>query len=316
MKLISPGALSRFGMLGINARNLDFIGRYNQREQYPLVDNKLKTKMIAQEHQLAVPALRFSLTQQHDVEATIQQLDTMSGFAMKPAKGSGGRGIWVITDRRDGKFVKSSGIVVDHDDLRRHMSNTLAGLYSLGGGADSVIIEDLIQLDPRFDGLSVEGIPDIRVIVFKGYPVMAMLRLATHQSDGKANLHQGAVGVGLTLEEGHYANAVQNGHPIQEHPDTQKPLNQIAIPEWPTILYLAAQCFEVTGLGYLGTDIVIDRDRGPVLLELNARPGLAIQLANNCGLLPRLRHIEGLRETPRRDAADRVHYSIEKLSKL
>ena len=32
--------------------------------------------------------------------------------------------------------------------------------------------------------------------------------------------------------------------------------------------------------------------RGPVILELNARPGLAIQIANRAGLMPRLDAIE------------------------
>lgn len=316
MQFLSPRALNAYGMLGMNARNLDFIGRYNPRSRYPLVDNKLKTKLIAQDYDLPTPQLHFSLTRQHDVAPAIDKLDALDGFAIKPAKGSGGKGIWVITGRRDGDFIKSSGLAVNHNDLRRHMSNTLAGLYSLGGGPDSVIVEDLIQLDPHFDGLSVEGIPDIRVIVFRGYPVMAMLRLATHQSDGKANLHQGAVGVGLALDTGHCASAVQGGRTVREHPDTLRALDSVAIPDWPAILTLASLCYEMTELGYLGTDIVIDRDKGPMLLELNARPGLSIQIANNRGLLPRLRHVETLREGRRRDPAARVAYSIETLSQL
>jgi hypothetical protein len=43
-----------------------------------------------------------------------------------------------------------------------------------------------------------------------------------------------------------------------------------------------------TGLGYIGADVVLDARRGPMVLELNARPGLAIQLANRAGLMPRL----------------------------
>jgi len=44
----------------------------------------------------------------------------------------------------------------------------------------------------------------------------------------------------------------------------------------------------MTGLGYLGVDIVLDKAYGPMLLELNARPGLAIQVANQAGLRQRL----------------------------
>jgi alpha-L-glutamate ligase-like protein len=190
------------------------------------------------------------------------------------------------------------------------MSNTLAGLYSLGGAADVVIVEDLIALDDCFAGYSHEGVPDIRIIVFRGYPVMAMLRLATHASDGKANLHQGAVGVGLALDSGRCLNAVQFGSPVTHHPDTGRSLADIAIDGWRDILLLAARCHDMTGLGYIGTDLVLDRERGPQLLELNARPGLSIQVANGAGLLPRLRHIEGLRERRRVSPEQRVDYAM------
>ena len=298
----------------MNARNLEFIGRYNRRSLYPLVDNKLSTKHLAQDHKLSTPALHLASSEQHEVAGAVDLLGTLDGFAIKPAKGSGGKGIWVITGRDDSDFVKSSGAIMTDSDLRRHMSNILAGLYSLGGGVDSVIIEDLMRLDPRFQGLSHEGIPDIRIVVFQGYPVMAMLRLATHASDGKANLHQGAIGVGLNIADGTFAGAVQFGRPIERHPDTEKELSTIQIDAWPVILELAAQCFDMTGLGYLGTDIVIDRDRGPMLLELNARPGLAIQIANNRGLIPRLRHIDGMKNRQYLPAADRVYYAMEKLA--
>src|SRR5690606_15402177 len=104
-------------------------------------------------------------------------------------------------------FVKPSGAVLSLTDLKRHLSNILAGLYSLGGSPDIAIIEDLIEADDRFDRYSYQGVPDIRIVVFKGYPIMAMLRLATRASDGKANLHQGAVGVGLDIATGRCLNA-------------------------------------------------------------------------------------------------------------
>jgi alpha-L-glutamate ligase-like protein len=316
ISLLSPGELKRYGMLGMNARNLDFIGRYNQRRLYPLVDNKLKTKLLAADYEMPVPALRFALSRQHEVEGALTTLESLDGFAMKPAKGSGGKGILVIIGRHGDNYLKASAAELGRDDLRRHMTNTLAGLYSLGGGQDCVIIEDLIRLDPFFEGLSHEGVPDIRVIVFRGYPVMAMLRLATHASDGKANLHQGAVGVGLALDSGNFASAVQFGRLITRHPDTERDLGSMSIPGWREILLLAARCYEMTGLGYLGTDIVLDRDQGPMLLELNARPGLSIQVANNRGLLPRLNHVKALRERRGDSPEMRVDYAMSTLNEL
>jgi alpha-L-glutamate ligase-like protein len=128
----------------------------------------------------------------------------------------------------------------------------------------------------------------VRVVAFKGVPVMAMMRCATHESDGKANLHQGAVGVGLDIATGKSVRAVQHNHLVTEHPDTGACFQSLQIPYWERVLDLAASCVEMTGLGYLGADIVLDRERGPMLLELNARPGLAIQVANQAGLRHRL----------------------------
>ena len=154
------------------------------------------------------------------------------------------------------------------------------------------MIEDLVNFDEHLSHYSYEGVPDIRAIIYRGYPVMAMMRCSTHTSDGKANLHQGAVGVGLDLASGHSSYAVQGGRLVAEHPDTGESFDELQVPHWPRILRLAAGCHEMTGLGYLGVDVVIDRDRGPLILELNARPGLAIQIANQRGLASRLEEID------------------------
>ena len=298
----------------MNRRNLDYVGRYNDRRLYPLVDNKLKTKLLAQEHGVATPSLQFVVREQHEIAETEQQLRDSKSFVLKPAKGSGGKGILVITGRDGDKFIKSSGEKLAMSGIKRHMSNTLAGLYSLGGTEDIVLIEDLIAFDECFTGFSHQGVPDIRIIVFKGYPVMAMLRLATHASDGKANLHQGAVGVGLAMDSGRCLNAVQFSRRIRKHPDTGQALVEIKISNWRELLLLSARCCDMTGLGYLGVDLVLDKHYGPQLLELNARPGLAIQMANNQGLLPRLRQIESLSEQRRIPAQQRVDYAMNKFA--
>jgi len=311
---ISLKRLREIGMLGMNRRNVEFINRYNNRRLYPLVDNKLKTKLVAQEYQVPTPGLEFVVAQQHEILGVEQQLLKLKNFVVKPAKGSGGKGILVIVKRDGDQFVKSSGATVDITDVRRHLSNILAGLYSLGGTADVAIVEQLVEFDDTFVGYSHEGVPDIRIIVFKGYPVMAMLRLATHASDGKANLHQGAVGVGLALDDGHCLNAVQYGQSISHHPDTGLALGEIAVPGWRDLLLLAARCNDMTGLGYIGVDIVLDKARGPLLLELNARPGLAIQIANGRGLLPRLRHIENVPSKREWPPEQRVDYVMRQFS--
>ena len=309
MLLANPFKLAEIGLLGMNERN-NYISRYNKRSLYPLVDDKLKTKLLAERTGLAAPKMLGVIREQHEVDFELPQLlENLTAFVIKPSRGSGGKGIKVVTSRRDDSFIKSSGEEVSKADISRHVSNILSGLYSLGGKPDVAMIEALVLMDPRFDKLSYEGIPDIRIIVFKGYPVMSMMRLATHLSDGKANLHQGAVGVGLDLSNGHALFAVQHNRPITIHPDTGEAFSQLQIPHWHELMRLAASCYEITGLGYLGADIVIDQQRGPLIMELNARPGLSIQIANNTGLRPRLRAVEAIMNELR-PVEERVLFSM------
>lgn len=292
----NPLSLHKLGILGMNERNSRYVSRYNPRRLYPLVDDKLQTKQLLECSGINVPELVSTVKEQSQLKNLIDFLPDSSGFVIKPAKGSGGKGILVIqrveNNKQQFSYIKSNGDVVGVDYLKRHCSNILAGLYSLGGKSDVAIVERIIEFDDTFSNFSYEGVPDIRVIIFKGYPVMAMMRLSTKSSDGKANLHQGAVGVGIDIVSGKALHAVQFGKPVNEHPDTQRRLSELKVPNWDDLLFLASQCYDKTELGFLGVDIVLDMHRGPLVLELNARPGLAIQIANGCGLKPRLQLIE------------------------
>ncbi|GAB2799433.1 alpha-L-glutamate ligase-like protein [Halomonas shantousis] len=304
---ISPAKLHAKGIIGMNRRNIRYIGRYNARHLYPLVDDKLKTKLLAQRHGITTPELIGTITTQFGVKSIADLVAPYAGFVIKPSKGSGGKGILVIEHQDAEGYVKPSGAHIDRGDIERHVSNILSGLYSLGGSPDVALIETLIAFDEVFAEYSYEGVPDIRVIVFKGYPVMAMMRLSTAASDGKANLHQGAVGVGLDIASGTALRGVQYNLPREDHPDTGHDLASLQVPGWEELLRLAASCYEMTGLGYLGTDMVLDRYRGPMLLELNARPGLAIQMANGEGLRKRLDLVE--RQPEGRSVNERVAFS-------
>jgi len=311
--LALPRWLRARGVLGMNRRNIHYVGRYNDRRQYPLVDDKLRTKLLAREHGVTTPELIGVVRSQFEVKGVAELVAGRPGFAIKPAKGSGGKGLLVIDRQEDRRFFKPSGTEVTSKELQRHLSNILSGLYSLGGSPDAAVVEELIRFDHGFADFTHEGVPDIRVIVFRGYPVMAMMRLPTAASDGKANLHQGAVGVGLDLADGRALRGVQFGTPRSDHPDTGRQLADLKVPYWETLLNLAAGCYDFTGLGFLGTDLVLDRHHGPMLLELNARPGLAIQTANGQGLRGPLNLVEGLAEG--RSVSERVTFSREHLGR-
>ncbi len=279
------------GVLGINARNIAYIQRHNPRSHYPLVDDKLRTKRLALAAGIAVPELYGVMSTPHDTERLAELVTGHQEFVIKPAHGSGGDGILVIAGqsaRRRGQYRLLDGSFINDAELRFHATNIISGRYSLGGHRDQAMIEYCVQPDQVFSQISYRGVPDVRVLVFRGYPVLAMVRLPTRESHGKANLHQGAIGVGIDLLSGRTTHAVYHDAAVEAHPDTDVPVSGLQVPHWQRLLELAAGCYELTGLGYLGVDLVLDREHGPLILELNARPGLNIQIANRAGLQRRL----------------------------
>ncbi|MGB5490331.1 MAG: alpha-L-glutamate ligase-like protein [Woeseiaceae bacterium] len=283
------------GVLGLNERNADYIARLNPRHLYPLVDDKVLTKEIALKAGMAVPDLYGVIANQGEVRTFSEIVRDQESFVIKPARGSGGDGIIVVTGRSKRKrdtYRLSSGVFVSEGEILHHISNTVSGQYSLSGSRDVALIEYCVHFDPTFADISYQGVPDVRVIVYRGYPIMAMVRLPTRASDGKANLHQGAVGAGVDLSAGKTLTGVLGNEIVDEHPDTGALIAGLQIPMWDFILESSARGYDVTGLGYLGVDMVIDNDRGPLMLEMNARPGLNIQIANRAGLSDRIARVE------------------------
>lgn len=290
--------LRKAGVVGINARNHDYVMPNNPRKLYKYVDDKVQTKQLALKANIAVPELYGLISTVHDSDSITDIIGDKKDFVIKPAHGSGGKGILVIENRRKDLFIKPNGTVINSQSIKHHVENILGGVYSLGGQPDQAIIEYRVKFDPVFNSISYLGIPDIRMLVYKGIPVMAMLRLPTQQSDGKANLHQGAVGVGIQLMTGITTYAVYKDRRISEHPDFGSQLSDIQIPGWQNLLLLSARCYELAPLGYLGVDIVLDAELGPLVLELNARPGLAIQIANGYGLRHRFDIVDNIKPLP------------------
>lgn len=284
--------LKEKGILSINQRNADIILPYNSRKLYPIVDNKLKTKQLAIDANIGVPELYAVIENEHQVANIATVLKPYNDFVIKPAHGAGGDGILVITAKIRDKYRRANGQLLSLDDIKYHLSCALSGAYSLSGCPDQILIERRVIVDNIFEKISHQGVPDLRLIIFLGYPLMAMVRLPTHQSDGKANLHQGAIGVGIDLKTGITVGGVHHNETTEIHPDTLNDIAGIQIPNWDNILQMASRFYDLTGLGYLGVDIVLDKNHGPLILELNARPGLNIQIANRVGLLGRFEKVQ------------------------
>ena len=287
-----PSELRRRGILGMNRRNAAYILPRNPRHHFPRVDDKLLTKRICQARGIPVPETYAVIQRQGDVRRFAALLDGRGEFVIKPTGGSGGRGILVIGQRDGQDLLTVGGERLSPADVQYHLASILAGLYSLSGHSDRAILEQRIVRHEAFAEVAVGGTPDLRVILYRGAPVMAMVRLPTAASRGRANLHQGAVGAGVHLRRGETFGGVCHNRVLAAHPDTGQPIAGLRIPDWDRLLLAAMNLGDALEMGYIGVDFVLDEALGPVVLEANARPGLAIQIANRSGLLRRLEMVD------------------------
>jgi alpha-L-glutamate ligase-like protein len=277
------------GVLGINGRNLDLIYTHNSRRFFPNVDDKLLCKRLLDEAGIPTPRTYHVVDSPGSLAAWKEQLAAAPDFVIKPNRGFGGQGI-VLVRRVDNQLV-SSGEPMSDDDITFHVLQICNGAFSLDNLADIAFFEVTVVnhvglSDLIADGIS--GVADVRLIYQKERTVMAMLRLPTRESGGKANLHQGGLGVGIDLETGLTLDGCQRNQVIEIHPENNRPLRGVKVPFFEEMLRHGARVSSVVGLGYIGVDFVCDQSLGPLILEVNARPGLNIQIANQAGLRTRI----------------------------
>ena len=282
-------------ILGINARTQQFSYRVNSAKGKKIADSKLQSAWVLKKAEIPSPEVFSKFRKPEDV-FKFDWEGLPSQFAVKPSRGMGGEGIIVVKKKAlDGKgWITTQRARVVIDDLKLHTLDILEGAYSMGNVPDVAFIQEYVGRHKVFRKYAYRGTPDIRIIVFNKVPIMAMLRLPTKESQGRANLHQGAIGVGVDIATGITTKAIWHGEQIVYKPGTERKLRGIKIPFWTTCLETAVKSQMASGLGYLGVDIVLHPEKGPMVLELNAQPGLQIQLANMTGLKKRLERVEDL----------------------
>ncbi len=281
-------------LLGMNTRNLKYL-RHNKKWGKKIADSKLLTKKLLKRKKVSHPKL-LGIISNYTQLNEFPWLNLRKGFVIKPSEGFGGDGILVVkkTAKYAGEWITMDNRKININDLILHAGNILEGQYSRNRTPDSALIEERIMIHPKFNRYTQGGTPDIRIIVFNHIPVMAMLRLPTEESNGKANLHQGAIAVGIDIASGITTYAIHYDSILTKIPNTNKKVNGIVIPEWDQVLKTAVDAATASRLEYSGVDIVIDEKKGPLVLEINDQPGLQIQMANRRGLYRRLRRVEDL----------------------
>ncbi len=277
--------LRRQGILGINRRNAEFIIARNPQARISLVDDKIEMAHLCTRIGVMSPSIFSVLDKYTGRHQLAGLLGNHEEFVIKPARGAGGRGILVCVGRESDDFRLAENRRISVHELQMHCQDILAGIYSLGGREDRVIIQQRVQSTLLFPKSAYLGTSDIRIILHHYQPIMAMLRIPTRSSRGKANLHQGGIGVGIDLKTGRTSHAIWNECDVSSHPDTMEKLLGYPIPWWGSLMQIAVKVARAVGLGFVGIDLIIDEKHGPLLLEANARPGLGIQLANKRGLI-------------------------------
>ena len=289
-------------VLGLNSRNHLYTSVYNTRIGKKIANSKLKTKKVLRHEGVRVPKSYAVIRNQEDLER-FDFLTLPNDFVIKPDNGLGGQGI-IVVERGGmyaGEWVTSQGTVMNVEDLKLQIADILAGQYSMDDLADVAYVEERVRVHPVFAKYSYHGTPDIRVIVFNMVPVMSYVRLPTEESGGRANLFQGAAAVGIDMATGITTYGVHHAKPTDFFPGSRRKLSGIQIPQWDDVLETAIKAASSVGLGYMASDIVLQPDDDPekpstpMILEINAQPGLKIQIANRAGLRERLERIKGLK---------------------
>ncbi len=271
-------------LFGMNRRNVELVYTHNPREHYPLADDKLLCKARLEAHGVAVPPTLAVCERLSDVALAVDQVAHRGDFVLKPAKGAGGVGIVLVGERLgEGTWRGSGGRTICRAEVEHHLANIVFGAFSKDR-ADRALIEERVRVHPEVLALSGSGVADLRVLAREGTPFLSMLRIPTLSSGGRANLHQGAIGVAVDLATGVTTRARRQGKDQSLHPDVGVPLVGVQVPDWDRVMATARAAAAAVPLGFLGVDLLMDADRGPLVVELNVRPGLEIQNVHGIGL--------------------------------
>ncbi|WP_108869438.1 sugar-transfer associated ATP-grasp domain-containing protein [Aquimarina aquimarini] len=280
--IFNKKSIAASSVIGLNERNIKLIYPNNPKKHYPLADDKVLTKEILHQNDIPCAKTYAVIEYNSDIKKAWESCKQYNAVAIKPANGCGGGGIKILKKNKEGDWMSSGEVITDRQ-VFQHMASIIMGFFSLGSH-DRVLIEECIEPHPFFHEIYPQGVPDFRIITLNNTPLMGMLRMPTDRSDGKANLHQNGVGIGIDMKEGRLLEVYDGKKYSNHHPDSTFLVNGAPIPYWEEILEICISTAKAFPLNYLGIDIVIDKNKGPQIMEINVRPGLGIQLVNKTGL--------------------------------
>ena len=247
--------LRSLGILGMNRRNSECILDLNPRSRFPQVDDKKRMRDLCRSIGVATPDL-YAVVAAHSALRRLQGvLERRKDFVIKPSRGAGGRGVLVVVGRDGSAFMRHNGERLEMGDVSQHVSSIISGLFSFSRPmrrSSSRVIGD-----PAFEQISYQGRRHSR----DRLPLRADYGHASataRLSGGRANLHQRH----RRRSEPESANRTSGAAKPSDRAPPRHRRGVIGFaPGWRQILDMAcasaSDCF-----GYVGVDIVIDRNRG------------------------------------------------------
>lgn len=305
----------------MNQRNNIYVKEFNPDRGIRLANNKEQTKKFLSQRSIPVPKTFIHIkTRQEWFHFDAWELPVKS-FVVKPNKGSKWQGIFVVNDYRKRENIQTKkttlgkinlyekqiedfgyefsigGKRINEIDFKKKAGGIFQGLFSSLGKPDTMLVEDKLIPWAEFELFCQYGLADLRIIMFNLVPVIAMLRVPTKESGGKANLAQGGIGLGVDVVTGKINTLYWQGKSYTSaFPEEWSQFKNKKIPYRQEILEYSANAQYFVNSWYLGMDWVVT-SKWPKLLEINARAWLEIQNITGKSLLNIMKKIEDLHVT-------------------
>lgn len=288
-----------FGILGVNKRFLKYIKPLNPQKDIKLADSKLKTKNLLKNLDIPYPKLIDVIKNRKQLKNYDFSKLYWQDFVIKPNKWSKGKWIMICSVKKlnDEFFIKVWNKLLSQDEFKKYLIDILDWKYSLTLWNDIILIEEKIEPSDEFKIFCEYWLADIRLIVMNLVPVMAMLRYPTLKSWWKANIAAWWIWFWIDIWTWKIVSMYKDRIIYTKNfPKEYQQFYNKTIPYWDDILLYSSQIQYFTNIWYLWLDWVISK-KWPMLLEINARAWMEIQLVNWEWLEKRLRKIHDLHIT-------------------
>ncbi|MCX6807778.1 MAG: DUF1704 domain-containing protein [Patescibacteria group bacterium] len=288
-------------ILGANSNFLDFVYPVRSQQDFSWIKNRSKIKAWLQARGIFMPKTLLIVKNISDLDRLNFDILPQKFIIRKVFNNGRDDNILTLSSIGANAWLDSRKRLWKPEDIKQHILDILDGGFSKSGLPDIACIEQRPELDKFFARLGQDGLPVIKIIVYRNVPLMAMLKLAPPAIvNNKFGLRQNEILIGIDIATGETTNLFTNS--VFDHkkeiltlPWSGRVVRGLEIPMWQDILLLASQVQSLINANYLTVEISLDAKNGPVVCGLSIDSDLDVQLANHSSLRERLDKVKGLK---------------------